>query len=78
MPPQYQSLWFTMEYPCSICSLNCHEGIQCSNCNNWVRSKCVKLSSKELQTWSGAHLKFLCKCCVFSEDNYDASAALSR
>lgn len=75
----HHCLWFIMEYPCSICSLEClQDTIQCSKCKNWVHSKCANLTAKELQTWSATHLSFLCKCCAFSGYNYDASAALSR
>lgn len=68
-----------MEYPCSVCALECHnDTIQCSNCKNWLHSKCVNLNEKEFLAWSVARLDFLCQCCVFSGINYDASAALAR
>ena len=70
---------FIMDYPCSVCALECHQdNIQCSKCKKWVHSKCANLSSKDLQNWSATHLSFLCKCCVFTGINYDASAALAR
>ena len=76
---QYHLLWYTMEFPCSVCAQEClEETIQCSNCMNWVHCKCLNLSDKDLQTWSAVQLNFLCKCCAFSGINYDASAALAR
>ena len=68
-----------MDYPCIVCSEECRsDTIQCSNCQNWVHSKCIGLSDKELRSWSSSCLNFLCKCCVFTGTNYDASAALAR
>jgi hypothetical protein len=70
--PQY-------DFPCAICTKKCNQNvIECNNCRNWVHAKCANLSSNELKSWSGKSLKYLCKCCSFKGEDYDAEGALSR
>lgn len=67
------------EFPCAVCSKDCHsDTIQCSNCNNWVHRTCYDMTENCFNSWSPSHLKFLCKCCTFAGNSYDASAALAR
>ena len=37
--PEYQSLWFTMEYPCSICSLNRYKKYLLLSFYKWVNTR---------------------------------------
>ena len=68
-----------LQYSCVVCDEECHEEtISCCNCEDWVHIACVPMSKDLLDQWLDSNMKFLCRNCCFTEDQFDMGRSLQR
>jgi hypothetical protein len=65
---------------CSFCDreFTFRDSVQCYYCKGWCHFKWVGIPVEEQKSWSVSNLRFACKNCAFTGNEFDASAALVR